>query len=199
MKDADKNRRHAAITDAAYALLAEHGYAGASMLRIAKAAKASNETLYRWYGNKDGLFKRMVEDNAAETKHLLQEALQDRGAPLNNLKHIAPVFLTMLLGDRAILLNRAAAADPSGDLGTAISAGGRDQIMPLFSEIIRPLCAPTRANPEQTAGWFLGLLVGDLQVRRIIHQAPAPSAQEIALRCESALKAFLVLTGPHRT
>ena len=58
--DEARQRREAAIHAAAYALLAEHGYGGTSMLRVARAARASNETLYRWYGGKDGLFTAMV-------------------------------------------------------------------------------------------------------------------------------------------
>ncbi|WP_237352646.1 TetR family transcriptional regulator [Rhizobium leguminosarum] len=44
------------------------------MLDIAKAAKASNETLYRWYGDKNGLFQTMVESNARATKTALDAA-----------------------------------------------------------------------------------------------------------------------------
>ena len=44
MRDDKKQDKHKAIATAAYALLADKGYAGASMLSIAKAAKASNET-----------------------------------------------------------------------------------------------------------------------------------------------------------
>ena len=60
MRSEKKQARHEAITKAAYAQLAKNGYDGTSMLSIAKAAKASNETLYRWYGDKQGLFAAMV-------------------------------------------------------------------------------------------------------------------------------------------
>ncbi|WP_346895466.1 TetR/AcrR family transcriptional regulator [uncultured Roseibium sp.] len=190
MNEDEKQERHSAISRAAYALLAEHGYAGASMLRIARAAKASNETLYRWYGNKDGLFRAMVEDNAAETRRLLGEALKGQDDPRAALERVAPVFLAMLLGDKAVLLNRAAAADPTGKLGAAISAGGRGQVMPLLDQLMQRICADTGIPSSEASGWFLGLLIGDLQVRRIIHDCPAPSPEEIECRCKKALQAF---------
>ena len=51
------------IEQAAYELIDEFGYDGISMLKIAKRAKASNETLYKWYGDKKGLFSALVETN----------------------------------------------------------------------------------------------------------------------------------------
>jgi AcrR family transcriptional regulator len=190
MNEDERQERHNAISRAAYALLAEHGYAGTSMLRIAGAAKASNETLYRWYGNKDGLFRAMVEDNAAETRRLLEEAIEGQDDPRATLERIAPVFLAMLLGDKAVLLNRAAAADPTGKLGAAISAGGRGQVMPLLDRLMQRISTGSDISSGEATGWFLGLLVGDLQVRRIIHDCPAPSPEEIECRCKKALQAF---------
>lgn len=188
MDDDARRKRQAEIFRAAYDLLAEHGYGGASMLRIAKAAKASNETLYRWYGDKDGLFTAMVRDNASETRRLLDDALGG-GDPWATLEGVAPVFLTMILGDRAILLNRAAAADPSGALGATISAGGRNEITPLLSRIVQRICAGTGCDPLEVTEWFLSLLIGDLQIRRVINDRPALSDREIEARCNKALMA----------
>ncbi|GGH53899.1 TetR family transcriptional regulator [Frigidibacter albus] len=190
MNDRDRQDRHATIARAAYALLAEHGYAGTSMLRIATAAKASNETLYRWYGNKEGLFRAMVEDNAAETRALLLRALERQDDPRGTLASVAAVFLEMLLGDRAILLNRAAAADPSGELGAAISAGGRDQVMPLLAELMGRICTGGDIGPAEATRLFISLLVGDLQIRRIIHNCPAPSQAEIDAQCTRSMALF---------
>ncbi|MCP4433742.1 MAG: TetR/AcrR family transcriptional regulator, partial [Gammaproteobacteria bacterium] len=50
-----RSARQYRIEEATYELLAESGYHACSMLSIAKRAKASNETLYRWYGDKVGL------------------------------------------------------------------------------------------------------------------------------------------------
>lgn len=195
MDDTNRKRRAAAIYAAAYDLLAQFGYGGTSMLRIARAAQASNETLYRWYGDKDGLFTAMVRENAAETRRLLDAALEGHGDPWDALTALAPVFLRMILGDRAILLNRAAAADPTGALGAAISCGGRQEIQPLISQLMARLCAGTQRDPGQVTGWFLGILVGDLQVRRIIHDHPPLSAPQIRQRCDTALTTLRLLVG----
>lgn len=198
MDDTNRKRRAATIYSAAYDLLAQLGYGGTSMLRIAQTAKASNETLYRWYGDKDGLFTVMVRENAAETRLLLVSALEGHGDAWDALAAVAPVFLRMILGDRAILLNRAAAADPTGALGAAISAGGRQEIQPLICRLMERICAGTQYTPDQVTGWFLGILLGDLQVRRIIHDHPALSEQDIRQRCDVALTTLRRLMGERR-
>lgn len=194
MDEETRARREAVIFEAAYALLAEHGYGGTSMLRVARAAKASNETLYRWYGDKDGLFSAMVRDNAARTRQMLEAALEGRGGAWETLEAVAPVFLAMLLGDRAILLNRAAAADASGALGAALVAGGRETVMPLLVRLMQRLPGSEGEEDARLAAErFLALLVGDLQIRRVIGQLPAPDGTEITLRCRRAMEALRTL------
>ncbi len=193
MREETRQKRHETIAAVAYDLLASHGYSGTTMLRIATAARASNETLYRWYGDKDGLFLQMVRDNAAVIQAVLQDALAVDAPPMEVLDRVAPVFLTMLLGERAILLNRAAAADPSGRLGAAISAGGRQEVQPLLAKVLTPLCEQHGCAPSQAADWFLSLLIGDLQIRRVIGELPAPDAAGIERRCRQALEGLSAL------
>ncbi|UZD91395.1 TetR/AcrR family transcriptional regulator [Cognatishimia activa] len=193
MRKQKKQERHAAIVEAAYALLSEKGYAGASMLNIAKAAKASNETLYRWYGDKTGLFEAMVRDNASETEVLLRAALKGDENPLQALQKISPIFLEMLLGERAILLNRAAASDPTGILGEAISKGGRDVIQPLFLGLIQ---ATGKVSEEQLGAMtrtFVHLLIGDHQIKRVIGVMPPPRSDEVKAQCALALEQFEIV------
>ncbi len=193
MRDDTKAVRQAEIERAAYGLLNERGYGGTSMLNIAKQAKASNETLYRWYGDKTGLFKAMVESNARATKAALEQAIRDEAEPLASLESVAPTLLSMLLGERAISLNRAAASDESGELGAALAAAGRDSVFPLIETLIqrglegRALTAP---SARVAAEWFLSLLIGDLQVRRVIRARPVPSAEDVQARVNAAMEAF---------
>ncbi|MGO8470298.1 hypothetical protein AB9F45_39180, partial [Rhizobium leguminosarum] len=67
----------------------------------------------------------VVESNARATKAALDAEIRDEVDPLETLVNVAPILLSMLLGDKAISLNRAAAADESGELGATIAAAGR--------------------------------------------------------------------------
>lgn len=190
MREETKKRRHEAIAAAAYTLLAEKGYDGASMLSIAKMAKASNETLYRWYGDKQGLFRTLVQDNAAQVADQLGQAIRRDDDPMQTLTRVAPLFLTMLLGERAVLLNRAAASEPTGELGAALSAGGREVVQPLFANLMMGVAKGDSPHAEMLTGAFLGLLVGDLQIKRVIGVDPVPTAAQIDARVTEALHLF---------
>jgi len=151
MREEARTERQAQIERAAYRLLRERGYGGTSMLAIAREARASNETLYRWYGDKNGLFKTMVEANARETREALQRAIEAGDDPLECLENVAPVLLSMLLGERAIALNRAAAADESGELGAAIAAGGKADTLADGFRLAQEAIASGRAKAALAA------------------------------------------------
>lgn len=193
MREESRAERHRQIEEAAYRVLERRGYGGTSMLAVAKEAKASNETLYRWYGDKRGLFKMMVEGNAKATTAALEAAIRNGADPLNTLQEIAPVLLSMLLGERAIALNRAAASDESGELGATLASFGRESVFPLMETLIQNglklglLAAPSaRAATE----WFLSLLIGDQQIRRAVRAMPLPSEKEISSRAATTMVAF---------
>lgn len=197
MRTEKRQTRQAEIFAAAYTVLSDKGYGGASMLSIAKAAKASNETMYRWYGDKKGLFKAMVQANAGDVKLALGDALDRQDDPRRSLADIAPVLLTALMGDKAVLLNRAAAADHTGELGAAISEGGRAEIVPLIEALMQSAIdtgALTAPSARQASEWFVSLLIGDLQIRRVTGALPPLSPDAIAARVDGALAAFDRLT-----
>lgn len=163
------------------------------MLSIAKAAGASNETLYRWYGDKAGLITALVTRNAAATREILEKAVQENSDPLKTLEYIAPVLLSMLLGKRAVCLNRAAASDIGGQVGAALAGAGRDAVMPLIRQVMQRgldsgnLVAPTAVEAAEV---FIGLLAGDLQVRRVNRSLKIPGTSEIADRSRRAIEIF---------
>ena len=195
-RNGDWTAREARIFEAAYTLIAERGYGATSMLAVAKAAKVSNETLYKRYGDKSGLFARMVEDNARAIRAMLEEAIAGDGDALVGLRSVALLLLGMLLGERAVSLNRAAAADETGGLGRALAAGGRGAVAPLLSALMeRGIEAGLIRAPsaEQAVEWYIALLVGDMQARRVVRAAAEPSAGEIEARARAGFSAFLRL------
>ncbi|UUP19234.1 TetR/AcrR family transcriptional regulator [Nitratireductor thuwali] len=193
MRKETRAERHRQIEKVAYKLVRERGYGATSMLAIAREANASNETLYRWYGGKRGLFKTMVERNASETQARLEAALSSGADPMSALEEIAPILLSMLLGEKAIALNRAAAADESGELGKTIAAAGRDRVFPLIERLIgRAIADGMLAAPSAHTAteWFLSLLIGDRQIRRAIGAIPPPSGSEAESCAADAVAAF---------
>ena len=192
------DQRRARIEAAAHDVLAEKGYKSTTMLAIAKRARASNETLYRWYGSKAALFAELVKANAAEVRERLDATSQL--PPLERLRAVAPILLAMVTGERAIALNRAAAADHSetGTLGPAIAAHGRDAVAPLIGAALigaREEGAISFDDPKEAASDFINLLIGDLQVRRGIGAVAPLTEEETEVRAASAFAKFLKIYG----
>ncbi|QDC07850.1 TetR/AcrR family transcriptional regulator [Oceanicola sp. D3] len=192
MREEKRAARESQIIEAAYALLEEKGAAGMSMLAVAKAAKASNETLYNWYGDKLGLFRAMALRNGEAIAARLEAALVEEASPLETLDALGPLLLNLLTGPRAVALARAAAGDATGALGAALAEVGRARIAPMI-EALCQRALDERALRGGSAGaiceTYLGLLLGDLQIRRVIHAAPPLQEAEIRSRADRALMA----------
>ncbi|EBA17402.1 transcriptional regulator, TetR family protein [Roseobacter sp. SK209-2-6] len=191
MREDKRSQRQAQIETAAYVVLEAKGYEGTSMSSIARQARASNETLYNWYGDKKGLFQALVTRNAAEVKEHLEEELRTRTDALSILATLGPKLLDLLTGDRAVALNRAAAADGSGELGATLGQAGRETVFPLLEKVL------LRAKEEdllsfedsiEAVSLYLDLLIGDQQIRRVIGRLPQPTPQARADRSARALR-----------
>ena len=185
-------RRLAAIKEAAFEILAEKGYKAASMLEIARRAKASNETLYKWFGNKQALFKALVEDNAREARELLENALSDGSDPIDALSRLGPVLLEIVTGEKAIALNRAAAGDvfETATLGGTIADYGRETILPLLTAVFERAGKEGMLaidDPREAAETYVNLLIGDLQIRRVIGVSRPPARKEAEARTARAV------------
>ena len=187
-------RRRAAIEAAAHDVLAEKGYKAASMLEIARRAGASNETLYKWYGNKQGLFRALVEANARQVAQVLGDHLAavDDGDVFGTREEVGPLLLKRVTGARAVALNRAAVGDvhDTGTLGPTLAAAGRDSIVPMIDTLLRRgrQAGELRfADDEPVAEIYISLLIGDWQVRRATGALDEPGERAIADRSRRAI------------
>ena len=100
-------------------------------------------------------------------------------APRDILKALGPKLLGLLVSERAIALNRAAAADTSGELGKALAKGGRETVLPMI----------------EAAELYINLLVGGVQVRRLISVIAPLNDVEITMRSDRAYRMTLKLLG----
>ncbi|WP_300018470.1 TetR/AcrR family transcriptional regulator [uncultured Roseobacter sp.] len=198
MREEKRSLRQKQIESAAYEVLEAKGYGGTSMLGIAKQARASNETLYNWYGDKQGLFQALVTRNAEEVKSHLDAELKTDNDALSILGTLGPKLLSLLTGDRAVALNRAAAADSSGELGATLSKAGRETVFPLLERVMLRAREEGQLAFEQSGeavGLYLDLLIGDQQIRRVIGRLPSPTPAFCAERSERALGHLSRLLG----
>lgn len=201
MRQENQQKRRDQIETAAYELLAEKGYKSTSMLAIARRAGASNETLYRWYGNKQALVSAMVDKNAHAAAQLVATFREKGLTPLQTIAELGPVLLRIVTGEKAISLNRAAAGDvhETGTLGSLIAAGGKATIMPLLAEVFEAAMADGTLAPgdsEEAAEIYIALLIGDLQIERVIGVRAPLSDDAVDSRADRAYRLISRLYVP---
>lgn len=195
--------RREEILKVALSVLGEHGYRGASMREIAERAQASKETLYAWYGNKRGLFEELVSWQAERVDAALVPSLErDDDQPAPVLRAFATELQRLLLGERAVVINRAAISEAASDptFAQVLVAKGRGTIVPKLGSYLEGQRERGRldfANVETAAETFVGLVMGDQQIRRLLGVAEMPDPGQIEARAERAVGEFLVLFARH--
>ncbi|TKV76588.1 TetR/AcrR family transcriptional regulator [Rhizobium sp. AU243] len=196
MRNESRELRRREIVEHAFAMLAREGYAAFSMQALAKVSRSSKETLYGWFGGKAGLYEAMVAENAARLVLPSAEAADG----VRELSRFGAELLSMLLGERAVLLNRVAAAEAGGDatLGTFLAEKGRDHVMPKLAAYFQALAnqgVMGIAASEEPAEVWLSLLAGDLQIRRATGAIGLPTQEEIDARSARAAQLTFQLYG----
>lgn len=199
----DADPRRDALLDAALELLREQGYRDTTMLQIATRARASKNTLYRHFETKDALFAALVA-RASRTLNAELDAAFAAGTPLEpTLERFGESLLRLLTGPTSVAINRAAIAEATSapGIGRALAESGRGRTGPLAirylrrqskSGVLRPLDAADAAEAFET---FVGLLVGDLQVRVLAGTAAAPDDAQVRRRARAATRRFVKLFG----
>lgn len=196
MRNESRELRRREIVEHAFAMLARDGYAAFSMQALAKVSRSSKETLYGWFGGKAGLYEAMVEENAARLVLPSAEAADG----VKELSRFGAELLSMLLGERAVLLNRVAAAEAGVDaaLGTLLAQKGREHVMPKLATYFQALAkrgVMGMATAEEPAEIWLSLLAGDLQIRRATGAIGLPTEEEMQARSTRAAELIFRLYG----
>jgi AcrR family transcriptional regulator len=196
--------RRLEILEAVLDVLRSRGFAGTSMLAVATAARTSKETLYRLFGDRRGLFAALVRHNAGAVNAELIQALSSDRPPEDVLPVLGRGLSALLFGERSVIINRAAIADAtaSGELGEILTATGRGTTGPLIIRYLEAQQARGRLefpSVQEAFEVFLGLLLRDRQVRRLLGVLPPPTQAEIDDVADRATSYFLRLFAPGTT
>jgi AcrR family transcriptional regulator len=191
--------RRRGILEAAYDVLMERGYAGASTLEIATRARVSKRELYAEFGNKSGILQALIAATAARMQLPLAAAeIRDRADLANALVAYGTMALTELTSPHVIAINRLAAAEAgrSSELGRILEENGREPNRKALIDLMAKAQAAgvlCRGEPDAMAGQFFSLLLGDLMLRLMLAVTPRPGPGEIKKRAQSATEAVLAL------
>lgn len=196
--------RQQAVLTAALDLLVENGD-GLTMTAVARRASCSKETLYKWFGDRDGLLTATVQWQAAKVRMPYVDRSHLNTAALRaSLEQFARDLLTTLVGQVSVTLNRTAithAAQEKDSLGTIVLENGplaiRRRLKPIL-EAARDARLLRFSSSEDAYRTFFGLVVRDVQIRLLLGDG-ALTQSNVEANIESDAKVatdqFLTLYG----
>jgi AcrR family transcriptional regulator len=194
--------RQNAVLEEALRLLVSGGEKALTTAGVARAANCSKESLYKWFGDRDGLMEAMIAYQASKVRTGDGTLANLNRAGLEKLLlEFANGLLDVLSGDVSLALNRLAigqASRESSQLGEMLLERGRRQIgrratALLISAKRAGLIAFDDANEAYET--LYGLIVRDLHVRMMLGEDISAIRKEFGRRAERAVSAFLTLYG----
>ena len=194
----DKRRRE--ILRATLRLLRNHG-TGITTAQIAADAHCSKETLYAWFGDRDGIFQALVEQQSRGMNAALGRQLRRaQGGDLRErLIRSGAALLDILTGDAAITVNRLAMAEACREragLGIATLDDWQTQVVTPFLELFDEGVAQdqlTIDDPQEVFEVFMGLLLGDRQRRLLLGEDARPHADAMEMIAQEAVERWLMI------
>ncbi|MEO9338065.1 TetR/AcrR family transcriptional regulator [Mesorhizobium sp. SB112] len=193
--------RQGEVLDAVLDLLVEGGDA-LTMTAVARRASCSKETLYKWFGGRDGLLTATVQWQASRVRagnydrqHL------DIAALRVSLESFGENWLRVISSRTSIALNRVAvshAGSGKSNLGKIVLANGRfaigNRLKPLL-EAGRDAGLLNFDDSEEAFRTFFGLVGRDVQIRLLLGDDMELTDAELARDAAHATQQFLVLFG----
>ncbi|MEO3385550.1 TetR/AcrR family transcriptional regulator [Mesorhizobium sp. CAU 1741] len=193
--------RQGEVLDAVLELLVE-GADALTMNAVARRASCSKETLYKWFGDRDGLLTATVRWQASrvragnyERQRLDAEALRE------SLERFAANWLKVISSRTSVALNRVAVSHTGSgrsNLGSIVLANGRFAI----GERLKPLLEAGREagllqfdDAEAAFRTFFGLVGRDIQIRLLLGEPLVLTPADIDGDAAIATQQFFALYG----
>nr|WP_306283191.1 TetR/AcrR family transcriptional regulator [Mesorhizobium sp. LMG17149] len=193
--------RQKAVLDAALRLLVEEGD-HLTMTAVARRASCSKETLYKWFGDRDGLLTATVQWQASKVRVAPVDGKGlDLASLTASLERFASDWLKVISSDTSIALNRVAvshAGSGKDNLGAVVLENGRFAL----AKRLKPVLEAGRrtglldfADAETAFRTFFGLVARDVQIRLLLGDRLELTEAAIGGDAARATQQFLALFG----
>lgn len=201
----DLTERQRAVLDAALSAMKEEGDA-LTMSSVSRRAACSKETLYKWFGDRDGLLTATVRWQASKVHvPLVDKAKLDRAALVTTLETFAQDWLGVISSGTSIALNRMAvshAGSGKTNLGSIVLKNGRHAMGLRLTPVLdaaREAGLLVYDNADDAFRTFFGLVLRDTQIRLLLGDDIKLAALQISADAKRATQQFLALYGPDTT
>ena len=192
--------RQQAVLTAALDLLVEAGD-GLTMTAVARRASCSKETLYKWFGDRDGLLTATVQWQAAKVRvPAIDRRSLDADSLKSSIQQFARDLLSTISGSTSVALNRLAISHATEDngLGAIVLDNGRltmgKRLKPVL-EAGRDARLLRFDSSETAFRTFFGLVLRDVQIRLLLGDRLTITSKEIEADAERAAEQFFLIYG----
>jgi AcrR family transcriptional regulator len=192
------------VLDTVLRLLVEEGD-HLTMAAVARRASCSKETLYKWFGDRDGLLTATVQWQASKVRVVpVDQTNLDLQSLSESLEGYAHDWLKVISSDTSIALNRVAighAGSGKDSLGAIVLENGRFAMAKRLKPVLE---AGKRAghlafeDSETAFRTFFGLVGRDVQIRLLLGDWPGMTEAAIADDAARATQQFLALYGARK-
>ncbi len=189
--------RREAILDAAKGLFLEKGFQQTSLCDILRRSKGSRSTLYKLFGNKEGLLEAMIQESTDEAWGILQTWLTDHPAASEQaLVDLGCRFMKTLLAPGALAVHRVLVSEAPRVPEQAaffFEAGPertKARLTAWFAEA-QDVGDFVDGEPALLAELFLGMVFGDTFFRRVLGLSVELDQAAIEQKVRTAVAVFL--------
>ncbi|MHB0776119.1 TetR/AcrR family transcriptional regulator [Halomonas sp. WWR20] len=197
-------KRRDAMLDAAQAMFLEHGYANVGVGDIVARAGGSLATLYKHFGNKEGLFQAVMERRARRIFDVLDAQENWDREPAQALITIGEHLLGIILCRDTLDTYRLVAAEASRqpELARLFYDSGPGRLRSTLARYFRHQVEHRRlelADTAAAASMFIGMLLGEHHLRAMLQLPADNSPDALRARAEQCVKLLLDGARPRRT
>jgi AcrR family transcriptional regulator len=178
------------------ALLREKGLAGVTTAALAKAARCSKDTLYRLFADRAAILAALIDRQATALNATLT-VVPGPVSPDAALVQAGAQLLRLLTSEASLAINRAALADPTGELSRILIQRGKERSAPKIASLIVQLHSAGLArisDGQEAYRMFYGLLIGDRQILAL--HGSRYRSEDPELLARRAVAGFLRLHAP---
>ena len=197
--------RQQEVLEAALGLLVEGGERAITTAGLARAANCSKESLYKWFGDRDGVLAAMIAYQASKVRVAVggPAAGRDANGFRVDLESFGVDLLAVLSGPASLALNRLAIGQASREgsrLGDLLVARGRRAVSTRAKALIeagRRAGHLRFADTQEAFETLYGLIVRDMHVRLMLgeHVPATNSDRAMATHVTGAIDQFFRLYG----
>ncbi|MEP3275031.1 MAG: TetR/AcrR family transcriptional regulator [Stappiaceae bacterium] len=190
------------VLETALALLVEGGERALTTAAIARAANCSKESLYRWFGDRDGLLAAVITFQASKVRTDATGISPLTPASFRESLTIFSVdLLSVLSGPSSLALNRLAIGQASREgspFGRLMLERGRKIIGTRAATLLehgRQHRYLAYEDTETTYQTLYGLIVRDVHVRLLLGETINARRTDLKKQAEAAIDQFYRLYG----